>query len=138
MTFGLILNIGGLLISLVNRQVNPTFLLISAVIVYALNVLVFTVWYWILDYASQHARDSGMAYVPVLIFPHNANEIQGYENWKPGFIDYFYLSSLISSSIGPSDTVVISKRAKVMIICQVTISLVVLIVLASRAISIIQ
>ena len=58
-TFGLIMNIAGLLLSLVTRQVNPPFLLIDAAIVYASTVLLFAVWYWILDYASQEARCSG-------------------------------------------------------------------------------
>ena len=137
-TFGLVLNIGGLLFSLVNRLVDPTYLLIAAVIVYASNVLVFSVWYWLLDYASQCARNQGASFVPVLIFPHNASKLPGYDDWRPGFIDYLYLSFLISSSIGPSDTIVISRRAKLTVMCQVTISLIVLIVLAARAIGIIQ
>ncbi len=137
-TFGLIMNIAGLLLSLVTRQVNPPFLLIDAAIVYASTVLLFAVWYWILDYASQEARCSGKDVPPVLVFPQNATKITGYERWKPGFIDYLFLSFHTSSTVGPTDTLVLSKPAKITMICQVTISLIVLIVLAARAIGILR
>ena len=137
-TVGLILNIGGLLLSLVNREVEPRFLLMDAAIVYASTVLLFSVWYWLLDYDSQQARCSGMEVTPVLVFPQDASRIQGYESWKPGFIDYLFLSFHTSSTVGPTDTLVLSKRAKIAMICQVTISLIVLIVLAARAIGILR
>ncbi|MCX6701492.1 MAG: hypothetical protein NTV68_16485 [Methanomicrobiales archaeon] len=137
-TLGLVLNIAGLLFSLVTRQVNPPFLLIDAAIVYASTVLLFSVWYWILDHESQQARCSGKDVPPVLIFPQNATKITGYEGWKPGFIDYLFLSFHTSSTVGPTDTLVLSKRAKITMICQVTISLIVLIVLAARAIGILR
>ena len=137
-TLGLVLNIGGLLFSLVTRQVDPPFLLIDAAIVYASTVLLFSVWYWVLDHESQQARSSGMDVPPVLVFPQNATKITGYEDWKPGFIDYLFLSFHTSSTVGPTDTLVLSKRAKVTMICQVTISLIVLIVLAARAIGILR
>ncbi len=137
-TLGLVLNIAGLLFSLVTRQVNPPFLLIDAAIVYASTVLLFSVWYWILDHESQQARCSGKGITPVLIFPQNATKITGYEGWTPGFIDYLFLSFHTSSTVGPTDTLVLSKRAKITMICQVTISLIVLIVLAARAIGILR
>ena len=137
-TLGLVLNIAGLLFSLVTRQVNPPFLLIDAAIVYASTVLLFSVWYWILDHESQQARCSGKGITPVLIFPQNATKITGYEGWTPGFIDYLFLSFHTSSTVGPTDTLVLSKRAKITMICQVTISLIVLIVLAARSIGILR
>lgn len=137
-TLGLVLNIAGLLFSLVTRQVNPPFLLIDAAIVYASTVLLFSVWYWILDHESQQARCGGKDIPPVLIFPQNATKITGYEGWTPGFIDYLFLSFHTSSTVGPTDTLVLSKRAKITMICQVTISLIVLIVLAARAIGILR
>lgn len=137
-TIGLVLNIAGLLFSLLTRQVNPPYLLIDAAIVYASTVLLFSVWYWILDYESQHTRCSGIDVPPVLVFPQNATKMTGYETWKPGFIDYLFLSFHTSSTVGPTDTLVLSKCAKITMICQVTISLIVLIVLAARAIGILR
>jgi hypothetical protein len=137
-TLGLVLNIGGLLRSLIDRLVDPMFLLIDAAIVYASTVLLFSVWFWILDYRSQEARCSGRDVPPVLVFPQNATAITGYEGWTPGFIDYLYLSFHSSSTLGPTDTLILSRNAKITMISQVTISLVVLIVLAARAIGILR
>jgi hypothetical protein len=118
--------------------VDPVFLLIDTAIVYVSTVLLFSVWYWILDHRSRQAQWSGEVATPVLVFPQNATKIPGYENWKPGFIDYLYVSFHISSQLGPTDTLVLSDRAKVVMISQVSISLIVLIVLAARAIGILQ
>jgi hypothetical protein len=137
-TFGLVLNIGGLIVSLLNPGVDPQFLLIDAAIVYVSTVLMFTVWYWILDYPSQEAQCRNEKVTPVLLFPQNANTITGYENWKPRFIDYVFLSFHTSSTVGPTDTIVLSKGAKITMICQVSISLIVLIVLAARAIGMLR
>jgi len=76
--------------------------------------------------------------IPALIVPQNASKIQGLERWKPGFIDYLFLPFHTSSTVGPTDTLVLQKRAKIAMVCQVTISRIVLIVPAARAIGILR
>jgi hypothetical protein len=137
-TISLFLNVAGLLSTLIEHKVNPEFLLIAAAIVYISNVLVFSVWYWILDFSSQQDRTCGRSCTPVLVFPQHATSYPGYEGWTPGFIDYLFLSFHTSSTVGPTDTVVLSRTAKLAMICQVTISLIVLVVLAARAIGILR
>ena len=137
-TLSLFLNVAGLLRTLIEHKVNPEFLLIAAAIVYVSNVLVFSVWYWILDFPSQQDRSCGRTCSPVLVFPQHANSYPGYESWTPGFIDYLFLSFHTSSTVGPTDTLVLSWKAKLAMICQVTISLIVLVVLAARAIGILR
>ena len=107
----LILNAIGLLRSLIDRRIDPVYLLIDAAIVYITTVLV---------------------------FPQNATTFPGYENWKPGFVDYLFLSFNTSATFGPTDTLILSPRAKCMMICQVALSLIVLIVLAARAVGILR
>ena len=109
--FVLILNAIGLLRSLIDRRIDPVYLLIDAAIVYITTVLV---------------------------FPQNATTFPGYENWKPGFVDYLFLSFNTSATFGPTDTLILSPRAKCMMICQVALSLIVLIVLAARAVGILR
>jgi len=137
-TLSLFLNVAGLLRTLIDHKVNPEFLLIAAAIVYISNVLVFSVWYWILDFPSQQDRSCGKTCTPVLVFPQHANSYPGYEGWTPGFIDYLFLSFHTSSTVGPTDTLVLSRTAKLAMICQVTVSLIVLVVLAARAIGILR
>ena len=137
-TLSLFLNVAGLLRTLIEHQVNPEFLLIAAAIVYVSNVLVFSIWYWIMDFPSQQDRSCGRTCTPVLVFPQHANSYPGYEGWTPGFVDYLFLSFHTSSTVGPTDTLVLSQKAKLAMICQVTISLIVLVVLAARAIGILR
>jgi len=135
-TCALFLDIIGLLVSLFNRVTDPRFLLMDAALVFVSTVLLFTVWYWILDYKYQQSLGSGEVVPPAIIFPLMERKIPGYENWKPGFIDYLYLSFHTSSTVGPTDTLILSKRAKITTMFQVLISLIVLIVVAARAIGI--
>ena len=137
-TLSLFLNVAGLLRTLLEQKVNPEFLLIAAAIVYVSNVLLFSVWYWILDFRSQQDRSCGRTYTPVLVFPQHATPYPGYEGWTPGFVDYLFLSFHTSSTVGPTDTIVLSRTAKLVMICQVTVSLIVLVVLAARAIGILR
>ncbi len=57
---------------------------------------------------------------------------------EPEFIDYPFLYFHTPSTVGPTDTLVLPKRAKITMICQVTISLIVHIVLVARAIGILR
>lgn len=135
---GLLLNICGLLLSLFNRIVDSRYLLMDAALTYVSIILLFTVWYWILDYEHQQARSSGTLIPPAIVFPQRERKISGYENWKPGFIDYLFLSFHSSSTMGPTDTLILSKRVKITMMFQVSISLIVLIVIAARAIGILR
>ncbi|MFA4876853.1 MAG: hypothetical protein WC586_05530 [Methanoregula sp.] len=137
-TISLFLNVAGLLRTLIQPQVNPVILLAAAAVVYISNVLVFTIWFWLLDFESQQDRCSGKTSKPVLVFPQNATSYPGYEEWTPGFVDYLFLSFHTSSTVGPTDTLVLDRKAKVAMICQVTVSLIVLVVLAARAIGILR
>jgi len=112
--------------------------LMDAALMYVSTVLLFTVWYWILDYQHQQAQSSGALIPPAILFPLRERKISGYENWKPGFIDYLFLSFHSSSTMGPTDTLILSKRVKITMMFQVSISLIVLIVVAARAIGILR
>lgn len=134
----LVLNAVDLLRSLLNQSVNAVYLLLDASIVYITTILLFSVFYWVLDHESQEARCTNKPYTSVLVFPQNETTYPGYDNWKPGFIDYLYLSFNTSSTFGPTETLVLSPLAKCTMIFQVSLSLIVLIVLAARAVGILH
>ncbi|MDD3136456.1 MAG: hypothetical protein WC295_03505 [Methanoregula sp.] len=136
--FALVLNAAGLMRSLLNRHLDPVFLLLDAAIVYTSTILLFSVCYWVLDHESQQARCHKEECVPVLVFPQNQTTFPGYENWRPGFVDYLFLSFNTSTTFGPTDTLILSPRAKWMMMCQVALALIVLVVLAARAVGILR
>jgi len=55
--------------------------------------------------------------------------------WSPGFLDYLFLAFNTSTAFSPTDTAVLSRRAKVLMMVQALLSLLILAVLVSRAIS---
>ncbi len=74
----------------------------------------------------------------ILVFPQNVDTYPGYDDWIPGFIDYLFLAFHTSNAVGPTEVYLLSHKAKICMICQVTISLIVLVVRATRAIGRLQ
>ena len=130
-TVGLVLDVMGLVAStLFGQRANPIYLLLEVALVHASTVMLFSVWYATIDHHRQLGR-------PCFAFAQNAVRYPGYENWVPGFIDYVSLAFTTSSSLGPTEAAPLAARAKVLVMLQLGISLVILIVLAARAIGLI-
>ncbi len=132
-TAGVVLNVVGLVGSLLGRRVNAAYLLLDAALLYASNILLFTVWYWLLDHGSQVSRALHQPTRQVLVFPQNAASYEGHHSWQSGYVDYLLLAFNTSSTFGPTETLPLGRAVRVGIMAQVTISLVVLVVLAARS-----
>ena len=70
-------------------------------------------------------------------FPQHSARYPGYEAWVPGFVDYLTFAFTTSSSLGPAEALPLAKPAKLLVTLQVSLSLVILLVLAARAIGLI-
>jgi hypothetical protein len=112
------------------------FLLWDAFVIWIVNVLIFTVWYWLLDGGGSEKRIKGESRRADFFFPQQANKIPGWADWKPGFVDYLFLAFNTSSAFSPTDTLVLSPRAKMLSLTQAALSLVTLAMAAARAINI--
>ncbi len=113
-------------------------LLGDAAVLWAINVIVFALWYWEIDNDGPHARHA-RGYAPVdFAFPQYQMAQPGGPpvRWSPGFIDYLFLAFSTSTAFSPTDTMVLSRRAKILMMTQSVIALVVIVVLAARAINI--
>jgi hypothetical protein len=62
--------------------------------------------------------------------------VMGEECWNPGFIDYLFLAFNTSTAFSPTDSPVLSRWAKVLMMVQSLISLTTLALLAARAVNI--
>lgn len=114
-----------------------TFLLESAALLWATNIGVFALWYWEIDAGGPGVRGPGRYHSVDFVFPQFQQDpamAEGY--WLPGFVDYLFLAFNTSTAFSPTDTLVLSGRAKALMMAQSTISLVVLAVLAARAINV--
>jgi hypothetical protein len=113
-------------------------LLREAALIWALNVLVFALWYWEIDGGGPHKRQRGHHASADFVFPQMALDDEESMNWSPDFLDYLFLAFNTSTAFSPTDTLVLSRVAKVLMMYQAAISLIIISVLIARGINTLQ
>jgi uncharacterized membrane protein len=115
----------------------PKSLLRSASALWIANVLVFALWYWKLDAGGPIVRESpsGMSKSSFL-FPQMLYKDGAPSTWTPHFIDYLFLAFNTSTAFSPTDTAVLSRTAKLATMLQSIISLIIIALIAARAVNI--
>jgi hypothetical protein len=88
-------------------------LIVSGGLLLANNVLLFGVWYWELDRGGPVARFQNPAAWPDFQFPQMENPQYAPKGWRPGFIDYVYLSLTNTTAFSPTDTMPLTHAAKI-------------------------
>jgi uncharacterized membrane protein len=58
------------------------------------------------------------------------------EPWSPNFLDYLFLAFNTGTAFSPTDTAVLSRWAEVLVMTQSLISLLIVVLLAARAVNI--
>ena len=128
--------------ALPSRRESPTALLFSATAIWTSNILVFALWYWRLDAGGPHGRDSRPRHVegaflfPQMTMREEAKAAAGQLAWSPNFVDYLFLAFNTSTAFSPTDTPVLTRWGKGLMMLQSIISLIVLALLAARAVNI--
>jgi hypothetical protein len=137
-TTGLVFNVLALVITLPARMGEQGGLdvLRDAVVVWLVNVLIFALWYWLVDGGGLEMRSDGNAGRRDLVFPQQANVFPDWPDWKPTFLDYLFLAFNNSTAFSPTDTFILSARVKLMTMVQATVSLTVLAMLAAYGINV--
>lgn len=138
MTANIVVNLVNLI---VNHAIadNGLAILSDAGLIWLSSLGVFAFWYWIVDHGGPIERSLESHNKRIdLLFPQYQSKIPGWENWKPNFWDYFVFSFFTSTGFSPADTLPLSQRVKVLMMCEATISLIIIGMVASRAISLIQ
>ena len=140
LTLGALVAVGALVATLGLRRSDEGTeafrLLWDAGIVWTTNLLVFAVWYWLLDGGGPEARAES-DWRPDFAFTQQMNPIPGWSGWQPDFVDYLHLAYTNNTAFSPTDTVPLSRRAKLLMMVQSTSSLIISIALVGRAINII-
>ena len=115
----------------------PPALLRSAGTLWVTNILVFALWYWKLDGGGPVARErpNGMA-KSAFLFPQMTRREIWDPCWVPNFVDYLFLAFNTSTAFSPTDTAVLSRWAKLCTMLQSLISLMIIALLAARAVNI--
>ena len=116
--------------------ISATDLLGRGAAVWFNNVIVFSLWYWELDRGGPAERAVGADVPPSFAFPENATPELVSEGWVPTYPDYLYLAYTNATAFSPTDTLPVRMWAKMTMMLQSTVSLVVAILVVARAINI--
>lgn len=141
-TLAMIASIFRLIAALPQHRVNPSELLRSAAALWGTNIIIFASWYWRLDAGGPHARSQTLGHVDgAFLFPQMtmypaAKLAAGEHEWEPNFVDYLFLAFNTSTALSPTDVPVLSRWAKILMMTQALISLLVIVLLAARAVNI--
>ena len=111
-----------LLVSILPRlHIDPTQLLRDAALIWVINVVTFALWYWEIDGGGPLMRKVRPGEAKDFLFPQQA--IGESEKWRPRFLDYLFLAFNHSTAFSPTDTAVLSRRAKVLVMIQAALCL---------------
>ncbi|MGH9613114.1 MAG: hypothetical protein ACRD4P_08565 [Bryobacteraceae bacterium] len=141
-TLGLAASLVLLVTVLPAHKESPQQLLSSAAALWFSNILLFALWYWRLDAGGPHQRDlrpghsDGAFLFPQMTMTAEMRNAMGNMDWSPRFIDYLFLAFNTSTAFSPTDVPVLSRWAKVLMMLQSIISLVIVALLAARAVNI--
>ena len=141
-TIDTIWSLGLLIAALPSHKQQPLDMLRSAAALWTTNVIVFASWYWRLDAGGPRARElrgvhtDGAFLFPQMTLDQQAKREMGEDTWSPGFIDYLFLAFNTSTAFSPTDSPVLSRWAKVLMMIQSLISFTTVVLLAARAVNI--
>jgi hypothetical protein len=118
---------------------NGTAILMDAFLIWLVSLLVFSLWYWVVDRGGPVARATQSNETRYdLLFPQYQSKISGWDHWTPKFMDYIFFSFFTSTGFSPADTLPLTKRVKLLMMMEASISLIIIGMVASRAISLLQ
>lgn len=118
--------------SIVHR---PGSVLASGAIVYWTNVVAFSLWYWEFDRGGPGERATGGSAYPDFLFPQMTSPEFAAKSWKPTYPDYLYLSFTNSTAFSPTDVMPLRPWAKLTMLLQSAISLMLALLVVAWAVN---
>jgi uncharacterized membrane protein len=110
------------------------------------NIIVFALWFWELDSKGPFYRDQRKSAddfeQPDFLFPQmslDPSRVRGVPpNWKPQFLDYVYVSFTNALAISPTDTMPLTRTAKMLMLVESLISFVTVALILARSVNILS
>lgn len=119
-------------------HVNAGPLLRAAVHMWVVNVLLFGLWFWQLDGGGPLERPKCAPHSRDFLFPQQIEPVLMEGNWQPKFLDYLYVSFTNAAAFSPTDTMPLSRWAKMLMLVQSAISLALAVMVVARAVNILK
>ncbi len=108
----------------------------AAIAVWLTNVIVFALWFWEVDGGGPRRRAAAPPGPHDFLF--SQYTMPEPWNWRPEFLDYLYVGFTNSTSFAPADTLPLGRTTKALMALQSVLSLAVVIIVLSRAVSILH
>jgi hypothetical protein len=111
-------------------------LLLQALNLWVTNVVIFALWFWELDRGGPAMRGLHSTTASDFLFPQMTTEARERDKrFSPGFVDYLFLAFTNATAFSPTDTLPLSQRAKLLMMIEASISLLIVALVAARAIN---
>ena len=116
-------------------NVGATALLGRGAALWVTNVVVFSLWFWEVDRGGAAERAAGSKIPPSFGFPEEAMPELVPEGWMPRYPDYLFLSFTNATAFSPTDTLPLRIWAKMTMMLQAVVSLVLAVMVVAWAIN---
>jgi uncharacterized membrane protein len=113
-------------------------LLVTGGVIWLTNVIIFGLWYWELDRGGPVARANATRIYPDFQFPQMTSPQMAPPDWEPMFGDYLYVSFTNATAFSPTDTMPLSRWAKIAMTIQAAVSIVTVALVVARAVNILR
>jgi len=119
-----------------NGSAGP--LLRAAVHMWVVNVLLFGLWFWQLDGGGPLNRRTCAPHERDFLFPQHTEPALAGSGWHPEFLDYLYVSFTNAAAFSPTDTMPLSRWAKMLMLVESAISLALAVMVVARAVNLLK
>jgi hypothetical protein len=106
--------------------------------IYLTNIVIFALLYWELDGGGRLKRTIQNPKNRDFVFAQMTMQEFVSPNWRPSFVDYLALSGTNALAFSPTDTMPITRRAKLLMLVQAFVALATLGLIAARAVNILN
>ena len=124
------------LVTTSTKQLGGGELLLTALVIWVTNVIVFGIWFWEIDDGGPVARARRPRRTPDFQFPQDENPGLAVPGWGPDVWDYLYVSLTNSIAFSPTDAMPLSRQAKRLMGLGAGISAATLLLVAARAVNV--
>jgi uncharacterized membrane protein len=109
-------------------------LLRDAALLWISNIILFALWYWEVDGGGHLQRQLLKYQAADFMFPQQVDGNK--QGWAPLFLDYLFLAFTGATALSPADTFPLTRKAKGLMMMEAVLSMIIIVVLAARAINI--
>ncbi len=102
------------------------------------NVIVFSLWYWLFDRGGPYARAQHDDPFPAFMFPQMDATNYTPADWRPEYVDYLYLAFTNALAFSPTDVMPLKHWAKLTMLLQSLVSLMIAILVIARAVNLLH